>query len=215
VLPIAVLLAGYSGWNYWTGHTEAQAQAASQQFSALTAAAETSPGTAMTADQKEKVGQLAKTLLNEHGGTLYADMANMVMARMLVEDGELDAAQTYLQSVIDGGSDNSVKQLAKARLARVLAAKGEDEKALNLLADAPGEAYKSLYAEIKGDIYLAQGKSEAANTAYGDAIAALPPSEFNRSSLLRLKQDAVAIPKGESNEDAGSEAEPAAAEGDA
>lgn len=215
VLPIVVLLVGYSGWNYWNSYQDGQAQIASQQFSALTTAAETQPGQAMSAEQKEKVGQIAETILKEHGDTLYGDMANMIMAKMLIEDGELDAAQTRLQTVADTGADQAVKQLAKARLARVLAAKGENDKALSLLADSPSEAYKSLYAEIKGDIYLAQGKAEAANTAYGDAIAALPQGEFNRASLLRLKQDAVAVPQEEAAAEESTESEPAAAEGDA
>lgn len=195
VVPICVLLAGYFGWNAFQDYTAGQAQKASEQFSALTAAAETQSGQTMTVEQKQTVGELAEALASNHQGTLYADMANMVMARIFVEDGELEAAETRLQAVVDQGSTVSVKELAKARLARVLASRGEQEKALAILAQSPSEAYKSLYAEVKGDIYLAQGKAEAANTAYSEAIDALPSSEFNRSSLLQLKRDAVAMPK--------------------
>lgn len=195
VVPILVLLVGYFGWNMRQNHLAGQAQLASEKFSALTAAAETPPGQAMTAEQKQTVGELAEGLASDYEGSLYADMANMVMARIFVDDDQLEAAATRLQTVVDSGASDSVKELAKARLARVLASSGDQEKALNLLAQSPSEAYKSLYAEVKGDIYLAQGKTEAANTAYSEAIESLPASEFNRSSLLQLKRDAVAMPE--------------------
>ena len=195
VLPIVLALGGYGGWNAWQNHQVGQAQAASDQYQALTRAAETQPGIAMSAEQQETVGGLAETLIADHDGTLYADMAKLMLARVLVESKELEAAQGYLQQVSSEGANASMQQLAKARLARVLSAKGETEKALSLVAQAQDESYQALFAEVRGDIYLSQGKAPAANTAYSAALELLPPSEFNRRSLIQLKLDSVALPE--------------------
>lgn len=194
VLPIALAIAGYLGWNAWQNHQHANAQAASDQFQAMTRAAEVAPGQALAPEQKAKVAQMAESLVSEHSATLYADMANMLLAKLHVEDNQLDLAEARLRKVVSEGSNDSMKQVATARLARVLNAKGDHDAALALVGQATADSYKALFAEIRGDIYQSQGKVREANTAYNAALQALPPSEFSRRSLLQLKLDAVAVP---------------------
>ncbi|WP_045859043.1 YfgM family protein [Teredinibacter purpureus] len=197
VLPIILVLVGYFGWNFWNNQQLAEAQSASDQFQALTEQAEVAPGMDMSAEQKVGISQSAEALVAEHEGTLYADMASLMLARLHVEDNQLEAAAARLQSVVDGGSNESISLLATARLARVLAAKGEPEQALQFVAQTSSEAYTALFAEIRGDIYQSQGKYQEAHTAYGVALETLPPTEYNRSSLIQLKRDAAALPESE------------------
>jgi len=194
VLPIVLVLAGYFGWNSWQNHQQAQAAAASNLYQNLTTEAQLPPGESFSPDQKTKIAELANQLIENHPGTLYADMANLLLARIHVQDKQFDQAVTRLQAVAEGGENESIRELAKARWARVLNAKGEGEQALNLLASTPDDAYKSLYEEIRGDIYLSSGEKKAAHTAYLAALESLPPSEFNRRSLIELKMNAVAQP---------------------
>ena len=216
VLPVALVLVGYFGWNGWNNHQLAEAQVASDKFEGLSAAAEVEPGAAMSAEQKLTVSELAQALVAEHDDTLYADMANLLLAKLHVEDNQLDEAAARLEMVVDNGANESISQLAKARLARVVSAQGDNEAALALVSSASSQAYKALFAEIRGDIYLAQGDEGAAHTAYADALRALPASEFNRTSFIQLKQDSVAKPEVASPEQSPvEEAAAGDAEGDA
>lgn len=209
VLPVILALGGYLGWNLWKDHVAEQAQAASDMYQQLTQAAQTAPGTSLSAEQKAKIGESAEVLISSHGDSLYADLANLLLARIHVEDGQLDAAQTRLEQVAADGANDSMQHIGKARLARVLAAKGDYAKALEMVAQTAHEPFKALFAEVRGDVYVAEGKLAEAGTAYQSALETLQPSEFNRRSLLQLKLDAVAVPAPQGS------VEPAAVEGDA
>jgi len=211
VLPCVVALVGWMGWSSWEDHKLGRAQAASDQFEALSKAAEVQPGAAMSAEQKVIVSGLAEALVSDFNGSLYADMGNLMLAKLHVEDKQLDVAASRLQEVVTGGANASIVQLASARLARVLAAKGDVDQALALVAQSNSETYTALFAEIRGDIYHSQGKMGQAHTAYVEALSSLPPSEFGRTSLIQLKRDAVA----QSAPVAETEPTEAAAEGDA
>jgi Uncharacterized protein conserved in bacteria len=194
VLPILIVIIGYAGWNLWGGYKESKAAEASKQFETLMNTYQDTSAP-LTGEQKTELGVIANDVAAERSGTLYADMANLILARLSVEDNQLDAAESRLQSVVDGGSNLAMQELAKARLARVLSAKGEYDAALAAVANPTSDSYKSLYAEIRGDIYLAQSKMAEANTAYSMALDTLPPSEFNRRGLIQLKLDAVSLPQ--------------------
>ncbi|SMF58154.1 Putative negative regulator of RcsB-dependent stress response [Alteromonadaceae bacterium Bs31] len=193
VAPIFVVLIGYIGWNTWKDHQADQVSAASQLYQDLSQAAEVAPGASFTGDQKEAITDLAEKLVGEHGGTMYADMANLILARLQVEDNQLDAAAGLLQAVKDQGANESMRQLATARLARVLSTKGEADKALALVASTPSEPYRALYEEIRGDIYLKKGEQEAAHTAYSAALLSLPAEEYVRRNLIEMKLSTVAV----------------------
>ncbi len=220
VVPIFAILVGYLGWNYYQDEQQAQANAASQLYQDMSTAAQASPGTSLTDEQKEAVTDLAEKLADEHGGTLYADMATLLLARFQVEANELDAAAALLKEVKDQGTNESMRLLAQARLARVLSAQGEMGKALALVATSPSDQYQGLYDEVRGDIYLKKGEQQAAHTAYTAALSSLPPSEYMRRNLIQMKLSSVTQPEADASElvepaEAEPVAEDDAAEGDA
>lgn len=194
VLPIILALGGYLGWNSWQDHKQGKAEQASDLYQQLAMAAEVAPGETLTEEQRAAIDESANVILDAHGGTLYADMANLLLAKIQVEGGQLDAAAARLQAVVDNGADEAIQQVAKARLARVMSAKGDHSAALSMVAQTDSESFKALFAEIRGDVYSAQGKLAEANTEYQAALDTLLPSEFNRRSLIQLKLDAVAVP---------------------
>lgn len=211
VLPIILVLGGYLGWNFWQDRQHAQAEAASNLYQQLSQAAQTQPGEQLSAEQKAKIGELSEQLLADHSNSLYANMTNLLLARIHVDDGELVAAQQRLEDIVNAPANEAMGQVATARLARVLAAQGEYDAALSKISQTASEAFKALYAEVRGDIYLAQGKATEANAAYQQAMASLLPSEFNRRSLIQLKLDAVAV----TGKDADTPETPAESEGEA
>lgn len=193
VVPIAVAIIGYVGWSYWQGHRDAQAQAASDQYQQLVELVEVPPGTPLTDEQKSKARSQAVILLDQHGGSMYGDFTNLLLARLEVDDKRYDEASTLLRQVVMDSDNPGLVELARARLAKVLINLGKFEQALDEVRQAPDTAYKSLYAEIRGDAYLGQGKTDEAHTAYQQAFDQLDPQQFSRKGLLQLKLDSTAV----------------------
>lgn len=197
VIPIVLVALGYYGWNVWQGQQAARAAAGSAKYEELAKALETSPGATPSEEQKAIAKVLAVDITNEFKGSLYADYGNMILARLAVDAGDYEAADSYLQAVMQGGANEAMKALAAARLARVKVARNDYDGAIDLVPAAAAGEFKSLYAEIRGDALAAQGKRDAAKTAYQEALESLPATQFNRRNLLQLKIDGAAVIAGD------------------
>ena len=108
------------------------------------------------------------------------------MARQAVNDNQLAQAQTYLQWVIDKAESPSLREVARLRLSRVLAAQQQYAAALQVLTVTDDEAYQGLAQETRGDIFKAQGNLAQAKQAYQQALDALPKEATGRM-LLTMK----------------------------
>ena len=82
-----------------------------------------------------------------------------------MDSGDLDAAAGELQWAMDS-ADEVTKLVARLRLARVEAARGNLDTALQLVQGVDAADMKSAYEEAKGDFYFEQGNAAAALTAY-------------------------------------------------
>ncbi|MEC8901220.1 MAG: tetratricopeptide repeat protein, partial [Pseudomonadota bacterium] len=93
--------AGVFGWNAWQNYQEGQSEAASaryQQLVTITAA------NSLEDDQLAAARELIGELTDQHGRTLYAELAQLLEARLAVQEGDLAAAKAALESVADGSS---------------------------------------------------------------------------------------------------------------
>ncbi|HCW95922.1 MAG TPA: GTP-binding protein, partial [Pseudomonas sp.] len=137
------------GWQAWQNRQVAQAEAASALYQQLLVAAlETAePDTA-------EVARLGGELKNEFGGTHYAQFASLFMAKVAVESGRLDEAASELRSVVDKPVDKTLEELARQRLARVLAAQKKAEDALRLLDGDATTGFAASREELRGDLLV-------------------------------------------------------------
>lgn len=180
ILGFAVLFATRA-WFAWQGQ---KARTASDLFITLEAAMDRGDNTVA----EERAGNL----LTDYSSTTYADFAALALARLRIEDHQLDAAATQLQWVIDHGHESFVRNVARMRLARVKLAQGKPGAARTALGQSGQEGTgKVLHDEILGDIELADGHRKAAKQAYGDALA-VADKDYPGRSLLQLKYDNVA-----------------------
>ena len=159
VLLGAALIFGY---RYYDGYQNQRALQAAARFGALTDALEH--------NDKAKTLQLADGLIQEFPASPYADQAQLVLARVYVDDGQLDKAVAPLTQVMEHSKDTELKHVARLRLARVLTAEGKPDAALSTLSgDAPG-AFAATYHEVRGDAFYAKHDLKSAETEYKAAL---------------------------------------------
>lgn len=159
--------AGVFGWNAWQNYQEGQSEAASaryQQLVTITAA------NSLEDDQLAAARELIGELTDQYGRTLYAELAQLLEARLAVQEGDLAAAREALDSVANGSSRRYVQSLAWLRLARIELAEGNPEAALELLDQPITDTLAAQQANVRGDAHLALGQPEQAREAWQAAL---------------------------------------------
>jgi len=181
VLGLAVLFGGKA----WLSYQEGNAQYASNLYAVLMGSLENGDTLAVT----EKAGML----VSEHTATPYASLATLALAKVKIEAGDLQAGQAQLEWVLENSKSDMLRDTARLRLARVLIALENLDGAETLLNQAvQGSAFDPLYAEVRGDVYVARGNATAANAAYQEALAAIAAGSPGRY-LLELKYQSTRL----------------------
>lgn len=165
----ALALVVVFGWQAWQKHQVAEAQGASVLYQQLLENSLVADGQADVG----KVAELAGKLKADYAGSQYAQYASLLLAKVAVEAGKLDDARAELQAVLDKPADATLGELARQRLARVLAAQDKTEDALKLLAGDADQAFVAAREELKGDLLVKLERSDEALQAYEKAKAAL------------------------------------------
>jgi predicted negative regulator of RcsB-dependent stress response len=187
ILGLALIVGGYFGWQAWTDHNVEQSSAASLTYQEmLDNLAGLNPGETLAEDKQLAVNLLADKLKAEYGDTQYAVYAAMAKAKLAVEGDDLNAAVSELQWAMDNADEISAS-IARLRMARVEAARGNLDTALQLVQGVDVGEMKSAFDEAKGDFYLEQGNTGAAFTAFQSALANDASSDASVRALLELK----------------------------
>ena len=150
------------GWQAWQQYQDNQAYGASALYQQLLETSLTSTGE----PDIGKVTELAGKLKSEFGGSHYAQYASLFVAKLAVENDKLDDAVAELKPLLDKPADATIEELARQRLARVLAAQGKAEEGLKLLDGKADEAWQASREETKGDLLVQLGRSDEAHAAY-------------------------------------------------
>ena len=188
VTTLAVVAALASvGWQGWNWHKGKQAAEASVLYDQLqNAAAERNA---------PKVREIAGSLLEKYSGTAYADLAALLSAKIQAEAGDLKNARVPLAWAAGNASDPALRDLARLRLASVMLDDKAYDEALAQLQAAPDESLTARFADLKGDILVAQGKKEDARAAYKTVVTSLEKATKAEAVTLReiaqAKLDAV------------------------
>ena len=188
VLAIVLTVGGYFGWQAWTDHVEEKTAAASLVYQEmLDHISDTTAGDVVGADKQVEISQLAETLKQDYSNTQYAFYAALIKAKLAVESTDLSAAAVELQWAMDNAGETISENIARLRLARVEAAAGNLDKALQLVQGVDAGELKSAFDEAKGDFYQLQGNAAAAYTAYEAAMMGIDAGNSSASQLLQLK----------------------------
>lgn len=172
-------IAAFQGWRYYR-HQQALAAVTLYEQMAQ----------AERANEHKKVRDIAAQITDKYARTPYAAMAALSAARAAFETGDLAAAKTQLQWVVDHAREEELRDVARLRLAGVLLDEKNYDQA-HALANGPhGAAFDALYADMKGDILLAQGKRGEARSAYQQALEKSDAKSPYRN-MIQAKLDAL------------------------
>ena len=158
VLGISALI----GWRGWNWHQEKQATEASDIFAVVQEAANKNDVSALQ--------EQTKTLRNNYASTPYASLAVLHQAKNQTEQGDIAAAEEGLRWVLKNSKQDTVQNVARLRLARLLLADNKVDQAQVMVSGGMSDAYASLENEIRGDIFVAKGEIEQAKEAYDQAM---------------------------------------------
>ena len=174
-----VALGGLAIYGY--GQYFAYRDRQSEQAAAMYALVKQEADEGDTADAETRFA----TMRSEFPDNAYTHQAAMLLASAEVVTAPDDAAEK-LRFTMEHSDDPELAMVARLRLARVLAYRDRDEEALAVLnVPEPGQ-FAGRIAEIKGDIHAANGETDAARTAYLEAMVA-PGAELLDRGLLQMK----------------------------
>lgn len=170
IAGLAIGVAVLAGWRGWEWHRGEQSLAASALYDEAIAG--------LRAGEHGTVIEQAERLRAEYAGTAYAPLGALAAARAALNAEDAGTAEEWLRWAMDNAGKAGIRHIARARLARVLTAQGDHAGALELLDAEVPTAYAALYAEIRGDVLVAQGDRAAAAAAYRTALdAEVPPPD--------------------------------------
>jgi predicted negative regulator of RcsB-dependent stress response len=195
LLGIVIFAVGYFGWAQWQSMQAVESSEASDLFEQLGTTVVLGPGVALTDEARATAQTLVQELKSEHADTSYALFGALFGARLAVEANDLDTAEAELQWLLDNtrsgvfnATDESLIITAQLRLARVILAKEDAERALALLDTVTPGAFEAEHAEIRGDVLVALGQVTEAQASYQSALQA-----GSTSTTLQMKIDDLAL----------------------
>ena len=182
VTVVLLAIAAFNGWRWYERHEAGNAAVLYDEF----------VGTLDGADLGRKK-ELAGTLIERYGRTVYAPMAALLIAKVNLEAGDTGTARAQLRWVIDKSGHPELVQIARLRLAGVLLDEKAYDEALQLLAGDVPEALAASFADRRGDVLMAMGKAEEARGAYREALDKAGAQHPMRP-IIQLKLDALPAP---------------------
>jgi predicted negative regulator of RcsB-dependent stress response len=198
VAAVVLTLGGSFGWSEYQDYSQEQAVLAADTYDELLQKRE-------AGEPADELALISESLRGSHSDSVFVDFASLQVAATAVGNGDLELAKRELESVVSRVDlDSTLGQLAQLRLARVLAASGDEASAIAILVSG-SDAFPASYAQALGDIHLAAGREaealEAYQTAQTESLALggqLGLIDLKVSGLsLRVSDDSAAVSSAE------------------
>lgn len=184
IISLSIILLLTSGARYWQWHQEKRTEDASNAYEHLMVA--------FSSKDSESIQAYAQQLVTHYSGTVYADTARLLQAKLALSEDDLVQAKAKLKEVAAQSKFAILADVARIRLARILLHEKEYAAALQELDAVKSTNYVALQSELRGDIYYAQGKFQQAHQAYQLAKTDIEKSGIN-NLFLEMKQQNVQV----------------------
>ena len=183
VIAAAVaFVVGVGGTQGWKHYKRTQVQEASLKFVELEQA--------VAKGDVNEIRNVSDEIIAEYASTPYGAMSALVLAKTERDAGDLEAAAQRLQWAQDNAPTEELRMLAVLRLAAVRLDQEQYDAALQLLDVSPGESFVSLYADLRGDVFVAQGNVAEARAQYEQALEEADANSPWRD-VVQIKLDAL------------------------
>jgi predicted negative regulator of RcsB-dependent stress response len=174
---VAIGLLALYGYRQYFAYQDRQSENAAALYASIRAATESSDIEAA----ETAFGQLR----SEHPEHAYTYQAALLVAGKEVVTAP-DSAAEKLRLTMEQSDDPELAMVARLRLARVLAYREQYQDALALLNVPEPRQFAGRIAELKGDIHALLGETDAARTAYVEAMVS-PGAELLDRSFVQMK----------------------------
>ena len=162
IAAVVLTLGGTIGWSQYEDYTSERAVVAANAYDDLLQGRE-------SGESAEELALISAGLRETHDGDAFAAFASLQVAAVAVEARDLVLARAELELVMATVElDSTLGQLVQLRLARVMAASGDEAAAVAILEQG-SSSFPASYAQALGDIHLAAGREEEALLAYQSA----------------------------------------------
>lgn len=169
------------GWQYWQTSQANRAQNMSLLYQELLEKGMSTQGV-----DKAEALSLLQQLENQGADHAYTQYARLLVARLAVDEARFEDAISELQAVVNKPATLELGEIARQRLARVLAAADKTEQALELLSGNAPQAFVASRAELRGDLLVALERTEEARKAYQLASDNLVDTDSAGTLMIKL-----------------------------
>ena len=181
---VLFMFAAWQGWNYYQRN---QAVQASSLYDSVQKAAR--------AGDLKQVREAAGAIIEQYPRTAYATMAALVSAKSHFQGGDLKTARAQLAWVAENAQDEGLQDIARLRLVSVMLDEKTYDDALKVLDAKHGVAFDALFLAARGDVLVAQGKTEEARSAYKAALDKADARDAGLRASIQLRLDALGTAK--------------------
>lgn len=182
ILALALVLVIFGAMKGWHAYKDKQASDAATLFAELSKQ--------VGSNDPKRINDAAAAVMDKYASSAYAPRAALLAAQANIQAKDNAHAKTQLQWVIDHSGEAALKDVARLKLASLLLDEKNYADALALLNAPHPDSFAGLYADLKGDVLSAQGKSEEARTAYQQAFEKID-AKSPYHSLIQMKLDAL------------------------
>ena len=183
VIGILVIgLLGFSGTMYWKNYQSGQAAEAAKLYAEVVKQS--------ASNDAKRIGDAADALVSRYGSSAYAPRAELLAAQASLQAHDVAHATVQLQWVIEHANETDLQDTARLKLASVLLDEKKYDEALKQLDAAHPDSFTGLYADLRGDVLSAQGKTAEARAAYQQAYDKIDAKNSYRN-LIQLKMDGL------------------------
>ena len=168
---LALGVSGFFGIQFFEQNKLKEAEMASQLYSEIEFAVK---------QQRSSQAQLLLQKMDtDFAKSPYQDQGHLLMAKLFMGSVDYDNAILQLEFLIENSMEESLKHIARIRIARIKLQQNLYDEALQILETESMGSFEAKYEEIKGDIFSKKGEFSEAQAAYSKALDLLLPGEFD------------------------------------
>jgi predicted negative regulator of RcsB-dependent stress response len=178
MVGLGMALAAFAAYQGWKAYQYRQALEASMQYDALT-----------RLDEKDIKGirSISGQIMEKYAGTTYAARAALIAAKANYAANDPKSARAQLEWARSHAKEDALRAIAQLQLAAIQYDEKQYDAALKTLDEKHDAGYDGLFADLKGDVLAAQGKTAEARAAYAEALTKLDAEgQYRRHTERKL-----------------------------